>query len=116
MYGLLKKFQSNNKLGFKMPYEVLVGLEVSDDESYNKYRKEMSPILKDHGGGFNYDFKISETLKSQTDNNINRLFTIYFSSEESMNSFFSNEQYLKIKKTHFEKAVKSTTIISNYKT
>ena len=97
-----------------MAFEMLVGLEVIDDQSYDNYRKEMIPLLEQHGGGFNFDFKISEVLKSQTDNNINRVFTIYFSNEESMNSFFNNGKYLEIKKTHFEGAVKSTTIISSY--
>jgi hypothetical protein len=49
-----------------------------------------------YGGGFGYDF------------------TIYFSNEDSMNSFFSNEEYLKIKARHFEKSVTDTTIIATY--
>ena len=96
-----------------MAYEMLVGLEVIDDASYNKYRKAMTPLLNQQGGGFNYDFKVTELMKSQVDANINRVFTIYFKDEESMNDFFNNSLYLKIKKEHFEKAVKSTTIIAS---
>ena len=95
---------------------MLVGLEVTDDEAYNNYRKAMTPLLEQYGGGFNYDFKISEVLKSKVDANINRVFTIYFKDEISMNSFFNDEQYLQIKQTHFEGAVKSTTLISGYST
>ena len=97
-----------------MAFERLVGLNVVDDEAYQSYRDEMTPILKSYGGGFGYDFKVSEVLKSKTETPINRVFTIYFSSEDSMNSFFSNDEYLKIKKRHFEKSVTDTTIIATY--
>ncbi len=97
-----------------MALEMLVGLNVVDDEAYHSYRDEMTPILKSYDGGFGYDFKVSEVLKSKTEAPINRVFTIYFSSEDSMNSFFSNDDYLKIKKRHFEKSVTDTTIIATY--
>ena len=93
---------------------MLVGLNVIDDETYQLYRDEMTPILLSYGGGFGYDFKISEILKSKTEAPINRLFTIYFSSEDSMNLFFSNDEYLKIKERLFEKSVTDTTIIATY--
>jgi len=93
---------------------MLVGLNVIDDEEYQLYRDEMSPILLSYGGGFGYDFKLSEVLKSKTEAPINRVFTIYFSNEDSMNSFFSNDEYLKIKERHFEKSVNDTTIIATY--
>ena len=79
-----------------MALEMLVGLNVVDDEVYQSYRDEMTPILKSYGGGFGYDFRVSEVLKSKTDAPINRVFTIYFSNEDSMNSFFSNDEYLKM--------------------
>jgi len=97
-----------------MAFERLVGLNVVDDEAYQSYRDEMTPILKSYGGGFAYDFKVAEVLKSETEAPINRVFTIYFSSEDSMNSFFSNDEYLKIRKRHFEKSVTDTTIIATY--
>ena len=93
---------------------MLVGLNVIDDEAYQLYRDEMTPILLSYGGGFGYDFKISEILKSKTEAPINRLFTIYFSSEDSMNLFFANDEYLKIKERLFEKSVTDTTIIATY--
>jgi len=43
--------------------ELLVGLNVIVDEAYQLYRDEMTPILLSYGGGFGYDFKISEVLK-----------------------------------------------------
>ncbi len=99
-----------------MAFEMLVGLEVLDDVQYEKYREQMKPILAQHGGGFNFDFKVSELLISQENPNINRVFTIYFEDENAMERFFNHPQYLSIKQTHFEGAVKSTTIISSYHT
>lgn len=74
-------------------YEMMVGLKVINDEVYQNYREAMKPILETFGGGFRYDFKIAETLKSETDDPINRVFAIYFSSEEMMEKFFSHEDY-----------------------
>lgn len=97
-----------------MAVEMLVGLNVIDDEAYQSYRKEIAPILNSYGGGFGYDFKVAEVLKSNTDAPINRVFTIYFSDGDSMNSFFSNAEYLIIKERHFERSVTDTTIIATY--
>jgi len=97
-----------------MPYEILVGLNVTVDELYQKYRDEMTPILKNYGGGFRYDFKINEVLKSEAEEPINRVFVIYFKDEKSKNGFFSNPQYLQIKKKYFQPSVEATTIIAEY--
>lgn len=95
-------------------YEYLVGLNVVDEDMYKKYRNGMTPILKTYGGGFNYDFVVSNVLISQTENKINRVFTIYFPDEKTSEKFFSDPEYLEIKKTFFERAVESTTIISKF--
>lgn len=92
--------------------EILVALNVINNELYNLYRKEMTPLLKSYGGEFSYDFQIASVLKSKTDAPINRVFTIYFTDVESRDAFFSNEKYLKIKKKYFEASVSDTTIIS----
>jgi uncharacterized protein (DUF1330 family) len=97
-----------------MVYEMVVGLNVKDDAIYTDYRTAMKPLLTMHGGGFRYDFKVNEVLKNEEGKQINRVFTIFFESESRMESFFSNEEYLKIKKEFFEKSVGATTIISQY--
>ena len=97
-----------------MAVENVVGLEVIDDDLYSKYREGMKPILYEHGGEFGYDFRVSEVLKTESSNKINRVFTIRFLDNETMNKFFSNENYLKVKKEFFEPAVKSTNIIASY--
>jgi uncharacterized protein (DUF1330 family) len=71
--------------------EMLVGLYVTNDSDYSKYREGMTPILQSMAGGFGYDFKIAEVLKNESGNKINRVFTIYFPNEEKMNSFFSDQ-------------------------
>lgn len=97
-----------------MAIEMLVGLHVVDEEGYQSYRNEMTPILEGYGGEFCYDFKVSEVLKSQTKAPINRVFTLSFPDQDSRNAFFSNGEYLKIRQRYFEKSVTDTTIIATY--
>lgn len=97
-----------------MPVERLVGLYVTDDESYQAYRDAMTPILTARGGGFGYDFKVAEMLKSRTDAPINRVFTIYFPDEETLKGFFSDPEYLAIRQRHFAPAVTHVTEMAKY--
>lgn len=97
-----------------MPYEILVGLNVTDDELYQKYRDEMTPILKNYGGGFRYDFLIDKVLITDSESIINRVFAIYFESEEAKNEFFLNDKYLQIKERYFAPSVSATTTIAKY--
>jgi uncharacterized protein (DUF1330 family) len=70
-----------------MAFEMLVGLKIKDADVYQQYREAMYPILQQFGGGFKYDFWIKETLRSETTNSIDRIFTIYFQDKESMDKF-----------------------------
>jgi uncharacterized protein (DUF1330 family) len=97
-----------------MRVERLVGLYVTDDDVYKKYREGMLPILEMFGGGFSYDFKISEVLKSEVKEKINRVFIIYFKNEESMNLFFSHKDYIDIKEKYFVPSVSEITEIAKY--
>jgi uncharacterized protein (DUF1330 family) len=97
-----------------MAIERLVGLFVTDDELYSKYREGMRPILQTYGGKFGYDFKVSEVLKSEVKEPINRIFTLTFETEESMNGFFSDENYLMVRNQYFDPSVSATTIIAKY--
>jgi len=97
-----------------MAIEMLVGLHIVDEAGYQSYRDEMTPILESYGGEFGYDFKVSEVLKSKTQALINRVFTISFPDQGAKDSFFSSENYLKIRQDHFEKAVSDTTILAAY--
>lgn len=95
--------------------EYLIGLYVTDDKMYTQYREAMYPLLQKYNGGFGYDFKIAKVLKSEVKESINRVFTIYFKDEQAKDDFFSNEEYLNIKKRFFEKSVSSVTEIAKYK-
>lgn len=95
-------------------YEMLVGLEVSDDDVYQDYRVAMRPILETYGGSFGYDFKVSEVLKTETSEPINRVFTIRFTDQATMDKFFSDPDYIAAKEQYFELSVRHTTIIAGY--
>ncbi|MDC5707657.1 DUF1330 domain-containing protein [Vibrio europaeus] len=95
-------------------YEFLVGLEVSNSEIYSEYRAAMKPILKSFGGGFGFDFVVSEVLLSEVDERINRVFTIQFPNQKVAEAFFSDSEYLKVKAQYFDASVSQTTIISSY--
>jgi uncharacterized protein (DUF1330 family) len=95
-----------------MAFERIMGLCVSDDAEYQRYREGMTPILHSYGGAFGFDFKVSDVLISKTTDDINRVFTIDFPSKEIMDQFFSCEEYLAVKKQFFDKSVSSKTIIS----
>ncbi|PKI15964.1 DUF1330 domain-containing protein [Colwellia sp. 12G3] len=102
-----------------MSYEILVGLHVLDDYTYEKYRIAMKPILSDYQGYFCYDFKVSDVLISQaltpdSHCDINRVFTLNFISKEKMDNFFSDPQYLLVKEEFFVKSVGSATILASY--
>ncbi|MCE9684685.1 DUF1330 domain-containing protein [Shewanella sp. AS16] len=95
-------------------YEMLVGLEVSDNETYAQYREAMKPTLARYGGGFGFDFVVSEVLLSQVEVAINRVFTINFPSQNAADDFFSDSEYLKAKSQFFATSVLNTTIIACY--
>lgn len=99
---------------FAVAYEMMVGLQVKDREVYHQYREAMRPLLEMHGGGFRYDFVVSEVLKSATPAPINRVFAIYFGSEALKDALFANPEYKQIKQKYFETSVEATTILSSY--
>jgi len=98
----------------QMAYEMLVGLNVLDDDLYSQYRAAMKPILQRFEGGFGYDFEVSKVLRSESNEIINRVFTIHFSSKVNMESFFSDSTYIQVKEQFFNASVGATTIISSY--
>jgi uncharacterized protein (DUF1330 family) len=99
-----------------MAFERIMGIDVIDQQEYQRYREAMAPILKAFGGSFGYDFTVSEVLRSKTDNHINRVFTLAFANQEAMESFFSDPDYLVVQQKHFNRSVKSKTVISLHQT
>ncbi len=94
--------------------EMLVGLDVTDEAAYSAYRAAMMPILTFYGGSFGYDFVVSKVLQSETNAEINRVFTIRFPDDEMMDQFFSDADYVRVKAQHFESSVRNTTILARY--
>lgn len=95
-----------------MAYIRIMGIYVTDDEEYSNYRKSMTPILESYQGYFGYDFKVSEVLKAKEEGPINRVFSIEFPSQEKMQAFFEDPNYLEVKKQHFDCSVGSRTTIA----
>ncbi len=97
-----------------MSYEILVGLNVIDEKIYQQYRTAMKPILHGYDGKFCYDLRISEVLKSESNENLNRVFTLNFPSVQHKDDFFSDSQYMQVKQKFFDKSVDSITIMASY--
>jgi uncharacterized protein (DUF1330 family) len=89
--------------------ETLMALNVVDADLYAKYRAAMSPLLEAHGGSFGLDLWVAEVLRGPVDKPFNRLFTILFPSLERREAFFSNPEYLAIRKALFEPSVSEST-------
>jgi uncharacterized protein (DUF1330 family) len=99
-----------------MAHENLVGLHVTDEGSYQRYRDHMTPILSRFGGSFRYDFRIAETLRSATAAPITRLFVISFPDATAKAGFFADPEYLAVRARYFEPAVAAVTILAEYDT
>ena len=97
-----------------MAYEILVGLQVSDNDIYSQYRASMKPILSKYHGRFTNDFMVSEVLLSQGSDQINRVFTINFVDQATKEAFFSDSEYLQVKEKFFEQSVTETYILAEY--
>jgi uncharacterized protein (DUF1330 family) len=97
-----------------MSFERLVGLFVTDETVYEAYRAAMKPILARYGGAFQFDFRVADTLLSQTTHPINRVFIIRFPDEQSHNAFFSDPEYVAVRTQLFNASVGGSTIIARY--
>ncbi len=95
-------------------FEVLVGLHVTDEAGYTNYRAGMTPILHDMGAYFRLDLRVSEMLKGDADDPFNRVFIISFPDQDTMDRFFSNEQYQDVRSQHFDPSVKSFAKIAAF--
>ena len=95
-------------------HELLIGLHVTDDARYTRYREGMTPILHQYGGSFRYDFRIAEVLKAETNDPINRLFILSFPNARAKDAFFADEEYQKVKREFFEGAVQAVQALAEY--
>jgi uncharacterized protein (DUF1330 family) len=87
-----------------MAYINIVGLYVTDQQSYALYRQNMTPLLNQYGGSFKYDFEVAQDLK-EPGRTINRLFAISFPDRATKEQFFTDPRYLDVRKKYFNPAV-----------
>ncbi len=89
--------------------ESLMALNVVDADLYSRYRAAMAPLLAAHGGSFGLDLWVGEVLLAPGPKPFNRVFTIIFASAERRDAFFSNPEYLAVRKALFEPSVSAVT-------
>jgi uncharacterized protein (DUF1330 family) len=99
-----------------MPFEMMVGLLVVDQEKYARYRAEMTPLLEAAGGRFRYDFEVARTLKGEAAHEINRVFVIQFPDRASKERFFADSRYVEIRARLFDTSVEGRATIAEYTT
>ncbi len=97
-----------------MTLENLVGMHVTDDVSYTRYREAMTPILRAHGGDFRADFRVAEVLRSPVGHPITRLFVIAFPDRARKDAFFAHPDYAAAKARFFTPAVAAFTVLAEY--
>lgn len=110
--GKWQALTRSDKGDSSMPFEMTVGLYVSDHDRYAQYRREIAPLLEAAEGRFLDDFEVARTLKSAAGHDINRLFVIQFPHRASKERFFADPQYLEIRARLFDKAAERRVTIA----
>jgi uncharacterized protein (DUF1330 family) len=100
--------------GEKRRHVKIIGLHVRNGDLYRRYRDGMTPLLTRQGGAFGYDFVVSDVLKSEVKAQINRVFTMTFPDASVADRFFTDPEYLAVRKEFFEPAVGDVTVIGAY--
>lgn len=95
--------------------EILVGMRISDEAGYARYRSGMIPVLESMGGGFRYDMRVSELLKGEAEEPFNRVFILSFPDETTRDRFFADPTYLRVRQQHFTGSVSSYRILASYR-
>jgi len=91
---------------------ILIGLEVTDDAAYDRYRAGMTPILETYGGSFDCDFVVAKVLKGPE--RLNRVFTIAFPDRDTGTRFFADARYREVRARHFESAVTRVMVLAEF--
>lgn len=93
-------------------HTIVVALEVTDEETYTRYRAGMRPILAEYGGRFDWDLRGGEVLTSPQGATVNRVFAISFPSRERRVAFFDDPRYREVRETWFDPSVAQTYTIA----
>ncbi|MEX0877069.1 MAG: DUF1330 domain-containing protein [Phycisphaerales bacterium] len=102
--------------GTQQRFEMLIGMHITDEAGYQRYRQHMTPILESMGGFFRYDMRVSELLRGEAEEPFNRLFILSFPDEPTRDRFFSDDRYQAVRQEHFTGSVSSYTLIAQYHT
>ena len=94
-----------------MSYERCMGLHVTDDALYARYREGMLPILAAHYGRLRYDFQVSLALINEEGKPINRVFVIAFASKADNDAFLLDPAYQAVRNACFKPAVDAITLV-----
>ncbi len=97
-----------------MPFEMMVGLNVTDPKTYTQYRAEIASLLELAGAGFRHDFEVARTLKTEANHEINRVFVLRFPDRAARDRFFADPQYLEIRGRLFAKSVAGGGALAEY--
>jgi uncharacterized protein (DUF1330 family) len=87
----------------------MVCLEITDRESYAKYRAAIQPILQRFGGGFIADIE-GEARVNPTSFEFTRMFLLGFPDAATAADFFSDGEYKAARATWFEPAVRNSHV------
>lgn len=95
-------------------FELLVGMRITDEAAYARYRAAMAPILEAAGGLFRYDLRVAELLQGDATEPFNRIFILSFPDEAAKDRLFNDPAYQRARTEHFNGAVSSFTIMAAY--
>lgn len=94
--------------------DILIGLRVTDEDTYSAYRAHMTPLLAARGGSFGVDVRVAQVLKNPGAEAFNRLFTIRFPTLEAHDAFFADPEYLAVRQRFFDTSVAYTLRLGRY--
>jgi len=86
-------------------FEMWVGITVTDETSYQRYRDEMGPFLEAYGGSFHVDVRVTDVLRAPKPVGFNRLFALRFPNRDARDGLFSDERYVAVRAEHFQGSV-----------
>lgn len=97
-----------------MAFELLVGLNVVNEDNYQKYREGTLPLLTACGGYFRYDFAVSRVLKGEARHPINRVFVVAYPDHDTQVRLFKDPAYLRVREAFFTPSVAGATRLAEY--
>src|SRR5215468_8229976 len=92
---------------------ILVGLEVTDEATYARYRAAMTPILLRYDGSFGVDLAVARVLHG-ADTRLNRVFPMLFPDRPARDGFFADKAYSAVRAALFEPAVARMVTLGEY--